>query len=68
MGGRLAPLGDRRLVGHEEVVDVARYEPGRCGLPRDYVHDVLAVEPPPLAEEVLLAVIVVVLPVREVGR
>ena len=48
--GSLAPTvchaGYLHLVGHEEGVQVARYEAGRGGLPTDDVDDVFAVEGP----------------------
>ena len=54
-----APGRDLRLVGDEEVVEVAADEAGRRLLPGDDVDDVLAVEAAGVAEERLLAVVVV---------
>ncbi len=66
--GRLdAPCGDLGLVGHEEVVEVAADEPGRGLLPHDDVDDVLAVEVALVAEEGLLAVVVILGVVHELG-
>ena len=48
------------LVSNEEVVQVTRYEPRRSGLLNDYVDYILAVEPARVAQERLLAVVVVV--------
>ena len=54
-----------RLVGDEEVVQVARYEACRGGLLHDDVDYVLAVEVAHFAQERLLAVVVVLLEVHE---
>ena len=47
---------------------MSRKEPCCCRLPDDRFDDVLAVESPGLAEEALNSVVVVVVPVDEVGR
>ena len=62
------PCWDLGLVGHEEVVEVPRYEDRRGGLLDDDGDDVLAVEVARRAEEGLVAVVVVVLALDEVGR
>ena len=57
------------FIGHEEVVNVAADEPGGGGLTDDYVDDVLAVPVAGVAQEGLLAVVVVVLAVvKEPGE
>ena len=59
--GRLdIPGGDLRLVGDEEVVEMAGDETGGSRLRNDDVDDVVAVEVAGAAEEGLLAVIVVI--------
>ena len=56
----VVPRRHLRLVGHEEVVQVAGDEARRGGLLDDDAHDVVAVEVAGLAQEGLLAVVVVV--------
>ena len=58
-GGRVRPCGNRRLIGHKEVVQVPRNEPAGGGLPDDYIYDVLAVETTRLPEERFQAVVMV---------
>ena len=53
------PLGHRRLVGHEEAVQVAGDEAGGGRLLADNIYYVVPVEVAPLAQELLFAVIVV---------
>ena len=59
------PSRHLRLVGDEEVVQVPADEPAASRLLHDDVEDVLAVEPPLVAEEDLLAVVVVFRPILE---
>ncbi len=56
--GRALPGRHAGLVGHKVVVQVAGEEPGGGALADDDVHNVLTVEPAPLAQEGLLAVVV----------
>ena len=60
-----APGRHLRLVGDEEVVQVPRDEARRALLPHDLVDDVLALQPARHAQELLLAVVVVLRPVEE---
>ena len=62
------PLRYRRLIGHEETVYVPGNEPGGGRLLADNIDDVLSVEVARLAEEGLLAVVVVIGMKLEVPR
>ena len=64
----VGPLRHRRLVRHEEAVHVPGDEPCRRGLPAYDVDYVLAREPAVVAEEGLLAVVVVFRPVLKEPR
>ena len=58
-GFRQAPGGDGRLVGHEEIVELAGHEPGGGGLLADDVHHIAAIPGAGFAQESLVAVVVV---------
>ena len=66
-GRRFLPGGNLRLVGDEEVVQVAGDEAGRRRLPGNDVYDLFAVEVAALAEEGLLVLVVVGGVVDELG-
>ena len=67
-GRSMGPLGHRQLVGHEEVVEVSGDETGRGFLFADYAHGVFAVQVPRLAQQRLLAVVMVIVVVPRIAR